>query len=167
MNRRGSKINDLPERRANMRSFGSLRVLLSEIESRTPTKEENLLLIEEVSAKIRKLDSDLDGNGKELRRHVTSYVQTIAGSRDDELSGMGLVFDDGKTNVVFEAGDADNAKEKISTVIEACLAAAQKDRSFLKEILSELEANSLPEEKVPKLREILGNNTYWRFLEET
>ncbi len=167
MNRRGSTATGLAERRDSVRSFGSLRVLLSEMKSRTPTKEENLVLIEEVSAKLKKLDSDLDENGKQLRRHVTSYVQTIAGSRDDEFSGMGIIFNDGKTTIVFDAGESDHAEEKISAVIEACLKAAQDDRKFLMEVLPGLEGNSLPEDKVPKLGEILGNNTYWRFLEET
>ncbi len=167
MNRRGSTVTGPGERRAAVRSFGSLRVLLSEIESRTPTKEENQVLIAEVSEKLKKLDSDLDEKGKQLRAHVASYVQTIAGGREDELSGMGLIFDDGKTTVVFEAGESDNAEEKISTVVEACLKVAQDDRKFLQGILSELEKNSLSESKVSKLSEILSNNTYWRFLEET
>lgn len=167
MNRRGYTVTGLAERRDSMRSFGSLRVLLSEMKYRTPTKEENLLLIEEVSEKIRKLDSDLDKKGEQLRAHVKSHVETIAGSREDELSGMGLIFDDGKTRIVFEAGEADTTGDKISNVVEACLKVAESDRKFLKEILPQLESNSLPGDKVPKLGEILGNNTYWRFLEET
>ena len=168
---RKAKVIKFPKRQ-RIPSFESVSVLLSTIGSRTLDQQEAKQLCEAISAKIDYLETDLEKDAAVLRRGVESYVHTMAGGRQDELSGSGVHFRNmsSKSEVILESGEADRAeaKGKIDAIVEGCVAAARDDMKFLKSALKNIkEDRTLNDADLSKLKDILQGNTYWRFLEAT
>lgn len=163
--RRNSRKTQLQQR-----AFETVSVHLSHIENRTGSSEDRKVVAMEVSRMIKTLESELGDVGDGLRRHVESYLVIMASGVPDPLSPAGVKYHNPQGGAAITLGDGEaakpEAKKKIDAIVSRCMAAAKSDLEFLNDALSILEAGgSLPEEKLKELREILGQNTYWRFFE--
>jgi len=122
-------------------------------------------------AKLKRLERDLAGNARLLRRAVESHVVAIAGAKPDIISGFGLTFRsmDGKV-VTLASGEADQkqARPKIDKIVKGCIEAAKDDAAFLKRALKSAKAGApLSENDAARLNEIFEGNGYWRLIQET
>ena len=122
--------------------------------------------------KIDSLEKDLGNNACNLRKAVDSFVRTIAGTRKDELSGTGVELRNTSNSkevlVHLENGEAakEEANGKIERIIRECINTASEDVLFLKDISEKLQQNSaLSQEEVSRLKGIIKENSYWRFID--
>jgi hypothetical protein len=150
-------------------NFERIAVLISSLAERRLAKSERVELGAAISSKIDYLEQNLAGNASGLVRAVESFVRAIAGDREDVISGTGIVFRNGSSEEIrLKNGEAakESAKEKIERIIEGSAKAAQDDLIFLKQALETIrESGVLPENDLIKLREVIENNTYWRFID--
>lgn len=156
------------------RGFTSgVEVLLSEIEHGGSSRAQIRELSESIKAKITFLESKLANDAKDLREDLQSFLVVIASSRQDELRGSGVVFKDPSDPTQFvhlENGETDSpaAQPKIDRIIASCIDVANSDLEFLRTVLTSLkQSKSIPADRFSKLRDILENNSYWRFVEPT
>ncbi len=165
-----AKVIPFPGRKRQAPRFDSVSVLISSAEAGGPDKAGARELAESVSLKAESLESDLANDGKALKEGVVSYLVTMAGGRQDELSGAGVRFKGPSSEVVLKSGEADDpgSKGKIDAIVEGCMAAAKDDLEFLRRTLKSLkDPQPLPGKDAARLKDILEKNTYWRFLEAT
>jgi hypothetical protein len=171
MNKRGSGSNviDISARMPASKAFKSVGVLLSAIESGSITPDDKKMLLGKIREKINTLEAELAGDGKGLGARVQSYLRTMAGGREDELSGSGVDFrvPQRKLEINLAAGEAEkkSSTKKIERIISECKTLAQEDLVFLEKTLKKLRSSELDPPEISQLKSILGNNTYWRYLE--
>ena len=169
MNKRGSNVLDISSRLPTAKAFKSVGVLLSEMGSGSIAPDDRKLLLSKMREKVRTLKAELDGDGTALRSRVVSYLRTMAGGREDELSGSGVDFrvPEKKIEISLEPGEADkkSASRKIDRIVAECTALAAEDLEFLESASKKVRTSSLDDSEIEQLRSVLENNTYWRFLE--
>jgi hypothetical protein len=141
--------------------------VLSILEKRHLSSVDIETLKQTIAGMIAMIEGKCEDDAKGLRRHVHSYLTTLASSRGDELSGMGVEFKKPQAEtIVLESGETDDpeAAGKIVSITEGCVSIAKDDLSFLKDALSSLKKeDSLPPEYATKLKEIIVGNSFWRF----
>lgn len=146
--------------------------LLSEIEHGGTSITQMRELSASIRSKIAYLESKLAHDAKTLRQDVQSFLVAMASSRKDELSGSGINFKDptdpAKIAVRLESGETDSseAQPKIDLIIAGCIEVANTDLAFLRTV-SLKQGRTISADQLSKLRDILENNTYWRFIEPT
>ncbi|MFH1520527.1 MAG: hypothetical protein ABID61_02700 [Candidatus Micrarchaeota archaeon] len=148
-------------------------VLISEIERGGVSSTKLRELSTSIRSKIASLESELEHDAKDLRSGLHSFLVAMASSRKDELRGSGVVFrdpSDPKITVSLVSGETDSstAQTKIDTIIASCIEVARADIEFLQVVLVSIEqSRSVPPDQLPKLKDILEKNSYWRFVEPT
>ncbi|MFH1785759.1 MAG: hypothetical protein ABH842_04995 [Candidatus Micrarchaeota archaeon] len=149
-------------------------VLLSEIQTGGPSYMKIRELSKQIKSKIAFLEAELADDGKNLRSGLQNFLAVMASSRKDELTGSGVDFrdpsDPKKVAVSLVSGETDSpeAQPKIDQIIASCIEVAKSDVEFLREVLiSTRDKGSVTHEQFPKLKDILENNSYWRFIEPT
>jgi len=129
-------------------------------------------LAESISAVIARLEHDLKDDARHLRGHVEGHVRSIASGKQDELSGMGLLFEIPESKVRIELADGESkkpgAEKKITAIVDACVKAAKSDLAALKEAQSAMEKKgSLAGAQLDGIAPILDRGTYWRYFQTT
>lgn len=154
-----AKVIPFPKRQQPPPRFDSVSVLISSFEARE--------LAGMISAKAEALERDLADDAKALKEGVTSFVVTMAGGRQDELSGAGVRFKSPSSEIILKSGEADDpaSKVKIDAILDGCLTAARDDLALLKRAQKMKDPSSLSPDDLARLKDILEKNTYWRFLE--
>lgn len=169
MNKRGSNVVDITARLPRSNSFKSVGVLLSAVQSGSISSDDKRLLLAKIREKIKTLKQELDSDGKGLDARVRSYLLTIAGGQEDELSGSGVDFrvPERKLEISLAAGEADkkSASKKIERIVAACGELAAQDLEFLEAASTKLKTSELESADIERLKTVLEQNTYWRYLE--
>jgi hypothetical protein len=159
----------------------ALRVIMEEsyMHSLTSQEKKNILsaVLAAIDAQIENLEQKLADNARALRSEVKEYVRQMTSKRLDRQDGfanVSVVFrkpSDPKQIIVrleSDEADEDSGKGKMEKMVAWCISVAKSDLSFLKRTSEAIKKNgAVPEDDRKRLKEILENNSYWRFIELT
>ena len=150
-------------------NFERMSVLLSSLGKRRLLRHEMVELIRSIESKIDYVRRDLADGSAGLRRALKSFLMAIAGDRKDALPITAIVYKGGsglEIRLSQSEASEEGAKEKIEQIIEGSIKSAEFDLVFLREVLEKLgNSEELDDFDLARLREIVENNTYWRFID--
>jgi hypothetical protein len=156
--------------RPTPRLFRVVAAHLASIEQRQGTADDKRVVSEEIGKKIDVLAEELAQGGELLRRGVTSHILTMTGGASDPISPAGVRFVHPGTGATItinpgEAAAKGGANVKIDRIVQGCITAAESDLALLRQSREVLESGGTPSaDNMSGLKDILGGNSYWRFL---